>query len=435
MKQHLFISGFSEKSKNIISCIIVITLLILVMRKCSSVFELKTATAKYTPFYESNTNFDVIFMGSSHMYNTVYPMELWKDYGISSFNWGYANCTPSVEYYLMKDLIKYTSPKVVVVDIYGIAELGHWTKYSEDAIGQYHVQFDRMPLSKVKIDASRNAFDTYPGRNDFIWDFILYHSRWNSLTKEDFVYKDSPEKGASICTETLGKTTYTKIADELKSEELYGFNFDAYLALIEFCNEHDIQVLGVCNPCAASEVSQRAANTIGEIIEAYPNCRYYNMLNEGILDFNTDVIGDNEHLNYSGGSKVTERLGRYLKDNYELDDYSDNEYWISDYEDYFDHKVSLMTGQKSLPVYLPHLTDDDFDTEAVIYDDRVLMFDQLNDLFDNAGIEPVIAEGEEDICAKLIIRSGRTGELIEEARFKWEDSLDPHMMGIIKVKE
>lgn len=433
MKRLLSISG-SRKIKNIISCIIVAVLLVLALDKCSSLLELKTSTIKYTPFYEAKTNYDVIFLGSSHMYNTVYPMELWRDYGISSFNWGYSNCTPAVEYYLLQDLIKYTSPKLVVIDAYGIAETGHWTRYSVDSIGHYHAQFDRMPLSKVKIDAAEDVFEDYSGRADFIWDFMLYHNRWNILGKDDFDYDCSTEKGAEICSGTLGRTTYSKIPDGLKSDELYGFNMDAYLKMIEFCNEHDIPVLCVYTPCAAQEYNQRAANTMGDMVEEYPDCRYANMLNEGILNFDTDFIEDNDHLNYSGGTKTTAWMGQYLRDNYELDDYSENEYWKKDYEDYYEHKISLMMKQKSLPLYLPHLADEDLMAEAVIYDKRVLEFDQMNCLFDNAGISPKVEEGDGDICAALTIRSNRTGEIVEEASFKWEDPDDPHMFGIVKVK-
>ena len=434
MKQRSFISGFSRKSKNIISCIIVISLLVIALIKCTSLFEIKTATIKYTPFYEAKTNYDVIFLGSSHMYNTIYPMELWKDYGISSFNWGYSNCTAAVEYYLLRDLVKYTSPKLVVIDAYGIAEFGHWTKYSADAIGQYHVQFDRMPFSMEKIHAARDAFEAYSGKSDFIWNFALYHNRWNALNKDDFEYELSPEKGASICSGSLGRTSYSKIPDGLKSDELYGFNFDAYLKMIEFCNEQGIQVLCVYTPCAAQEFNQRVANTIGDKVEAYPNCKYANMLNEGILNFDTDFIADNDHLNYSGGTKTTAWMGRYLRDNYELDDYSDNENWISDYEDYREFKASLMSEQESLPLYLPHLVDDDFTAEAVIYDKRVLEFEQINLLFDNAGIEPRLQETDGEVCAKLTIRSAETNEIVEKAEFKWKDPGNPEMFDIVKIK-
>ncbi len=435
MKLHSSISSSSGRGKKVISCIILVALLVLAIRECSEFLEIKTARDKYTPFYEAKTNFDVIFLGSSHMYNTVYPMELWKDYGISSFNWGYADCSPCVEYYLIQDLIKYTSPKVVVVDVFGIVEFGHWTKFQSDAIGLYHVQFDRMPLSKVKIDAVKDAFDAYPHRNDFLFNLMLYHNRWSILTKEDFDPVDSPEMGASICTDSIGRTSYERIPDDLKSDELYGFNYDAYLKLIEFCNERGIQVVSVYTPCAAQEFNQRIANTLGEIVEAYPNCRYYNMLNEGIVNFETDVIADNEHLNYSGASKVTEKIGQYLRDNYELDDYSGDENWTRDYDKYLEFKKSLIRQQKCLPVYLPHLIDDDFDTEAVIYDKRVLEFDQMIELFKNAGIDPVLEEADGDVCAALKIRSRDSGEIVEDVKFRWEDPDDPEMLEIIKIEE
>ncbi len=433
MKRDLFIFSFNRRTRQIISCLIVFFLLLISVMKCADLLEAKEARKEYAPFFEGKTNYDVIFMGTSHMYNSVYPMEMWRDYGISSYNWGYANCLPVVDYYLIQDIIKYTSPKVVVIDVFGIAEYGPWTKYREDAIGQSHVQYDSIPLSREKIRAAREAFDAYPGNDDFIWDFIMYHNRWNKLTKDDFEYEYTTEKGASICSGSLGMTSYNSIPKEWKSEELYGFNYDCYLALIDYCNKHGIQVLAAYIPFAAEEYNQRIANTIGNIVEEYPNCKYVNMLDEGILDFETDVIADKEHLNYSGGAKVTSWLGRYLKDNYELDDYSENEYWINDYKNYHDHKKDLMCREDSLPLYLAHLYDRDFSGEVRIFDETITRDKRLMHLMDNSNVAHVIQDGHDNICAELTIRSNISGELIEQAEFEWQDADERDMFDIVKV--
>ena len=40
----------------------------------------------YYDFYQQEQDFDVLFLGTSHVLNAVYPMELWRDYGIVSYN-------------------------------------------------------------------------------------------------------------------------------------------------------------------------------------------------------------------------------------------------------------------------------------------------------------------------------------------------------------
>ena len=111
-----------KRVKRILSTALFLVLLVFAVAKCSELMEYKEAREKYEPFFEAETNFDVILLGTSHMRDHVLPMEMWKRYGISSYNWGYANCTPAESCYILKDVLKYTSPKVVVLDSFGVDE-------------------------------------------------------------------------------------------------------------------------------------------------------------------------------------------------------------------------------------------------------------------------------------------------------------------------
>ena len=126
------------------------------------------------------------------------PMELWDKYGIASYNWGYSNCTPAENYYLIQEILKYTSPKLIVLDVYGVIEYEQYNngKYRTDRIEQQHVQFDSFPLSLNKIRAAKDLFDDYEHNEDFIWNFIMYHNRWSELDRSDFEYELNKEKGA-----------------------------------------------------------------------------------------------------------------------------------------------------------------------------------------------------------------------------------------------
>ena len=39
---------------------------------------------KTDPFFAENTDVDVLFLGTSHVINGIFPMQLWKDFGITS---------------------------------------------------------------------------------------------------------------------------------------------------------------------------------------------------------------------------------------------------------------------------------------------------------------------------------------------------------------
>ncbi len=426
------------KLKRVISCVLFAVLLVCAIAKCADVLEYKEARKKYTPFYESETNFDVVFLGTSHMWNHVLPMEMWSEYGISSYNWGYSNCTPAENYYLIQDIVKYTSPKVVVIDVFGLTEYdenGYGNgKYRTNRIEQQHVQFDSLPIwSSSKIEASKDVFDNYANNEDFIWNFIMYHNRWTELGKSDFEYDITTEKGSLFLT-GLGTASFTPISEDEKTE-INSVCYPYYLKLIEYCQEQGIQVLCAYIPFPAGEEHQRIANTIGEIVEQYPNCSYVNMLTKNILDFNTDVCPDNGHLNYSGASKVTTWLGQYLRDNYALDDYSTSSVWEKDYEDYYEYKKTTLSSQTSLVAYLVQLRDDDFSVEAEVYDQNLMNSERLILLYNNAGIMPVLDDCETDKCARLLIKKSSTGEIVEDVSFICGDTENLDIFKINKVTE
>lgn len=423
------------KVKKIISSIVFVILLALAIGKCADVLEYKEARKKYIPFFESKTNFDVVFLGTSHMQNHVLPMEMWDKYGIASYNWGYYNCTPAENYYLIQDIIKYTSPKVVVIDIHGIVDYDDFNngKYRTDRIEQQHVQFDELPLSRSKIEASQDVFDDYDDNEDFIWNFIMYHNRWSELGQSDFDYEITTEKGSHFLN-GLGRVNFVPISSDQKIE-INSVCYPYFLKTLEYCNQQNIQVLCTCNPYATNKTQQRVANTMVDVIKNYPNCQYVNMLNENILDFNTDIYSDDSHLNYSGALKTTLWLGQYLSENYSLTDYSDNESWNTDYMLYYEYKVSILKSQKLLVNYLVQLVDTDFSVSAEIYDSNLMNSDRLMLLFDNADISPVLSSTESGYCAKLIITSQITGEIVEEVNFTCENTENLDIFKINKAEE
>lgn len=425
----------SEKIKRIISSIVFIALLTVAISTCANVLEPKDARIKYTPFYESDTNFDVIFLGTSHMWNHVLPMEMWSDYGISSYNWGYANCTPAENYYLIQDILKYTSPKVVVIDVYGLVEYEGYGngKYRTDRIEQQHVQFDSLPIWSInKINAAKDVFDDYENNEDFVWNFIMYHNRWRELGKSDFEYDITTEKGATFLT-GLGTGYFLPIAEDEKTE-INSVCYSYFLDIIEYCETQGVQVLCTYLPYGSVGANQqKIANTIGEIVEQYPNCTYKNMINENILNLYTDVCSDKVHLNYSGALKVTTWLGQYLRENYLLDDYSTDPSWQKDYLMYNEYKENVLKMQTTLATYLVQLSDDDFIVEAEVYDGALTNDERLVALFDNAGIVPIFVEQETNTCAKLVVKNTYSGEIIDTIYFHYDAGEKFDFLSINKV--
>ncbi|MBQ8623588.1 MAG: hypothetical protein IJ424_04320 [Oscillospiraceae bacterium] len=419
------------KIKHFIQGVVFAVLLVISINACGEFLEYKEAKEKYTDFFESETNFDVIFLGTSHTWNSVLPMELWEGYGISSYNWGYSNCTPAESYYIFKDVVKYTEPKVVVLDMFGLMEYQEGNgKYRQDRIEQQHVQFDEIPFSLNKLEAALDVFDNYDHRLDYVFNLMMYHNRWDELDERDFNVKISPEKGASMLTGLGWGTQYWPIGESQK-RELDSVNYEYFIKFLDFCHEEDIPVLCVYLPFPASENNQKAANSIGDVVDKYLTAEYVNMLNLGIVDFSTDMYNDNNHLNFTGACKVTDWLGEYLTENYRLDDYSQNEFWIADHEEYVEYKAENIKNLWSLNDKLLSTYGGDFDVELVISSSNDLYSKDkyVKTFMDNLGWNGTVTYGDsEDLildnrACEVILRIYNTDtlELVEEVGYTYFD--------------
>ena len=194
-----------KKAARIIGCVITLFLTVGLLFYVTNLTERKASDNKYHDFFRDR-DYDVLFFGTSHVINGVFPMELWKEYGITSFNCGGTSNELATTYWIMENALDYVTPEVVVID--GL-HLSSDRKYATPA--RVHFSLDAFPLSLTKIRAIRDLTDP-PGedadtetedaekdnqkntRLELLWDFSVYHSRWKELTKDDFSPSASREK-------------------------------------------------------------------------------------------------------------------------------------------------------------------------------------------------------------------------------------------------
>ena len=84
-----------KKAKAVLCVIFMAIAMIVVFRKVAFSLEAKGAYNKNGDFFRVADECDVLFLGTSHVTMAVYPMELWHDYGITSYNIsGYGHLMP-----------------------------------------------------------------------------------------------------------------------------------------------------------------------------------------------------------------------------------------------------------------------------------------------------------------------------------------------------
>lgn len=393
------------KLQRIASFLITVCLTIVLLAGLTSITESKGSLEKYIQFFEQDADFDVLFMGSSKVINGILPMELWNDYGIISYNMGgHANTIPT-SYWVLRNALDHTTPKCVVFDCTGSGTGG----LVSTNFDYTHLSFDAFPLSPTKIQAVFDLVDPeawedpLAKRMELLWNFSVYHSRWNSLKPGDFYPYYTYQKGAEPRVNvSIPAKMATLPADRKNTTETTGMQY--LIKAIELCRERGIDIILIHLPYPANEGDLIAANTVTDVAERY-SVDYLNFFEMDVVDYRTDMNDPNSHLNPSGAMKVTDYLGRFLSERYDIPnrkDHPDYQSWFYDAEQYHRKKVKLFTETNSAWNYWMLLSDDDFSFIADLSESDLKQDEVLTALLRNAGIQP------ENVSGRCIIAADRS---------------------------
>lgn len=387
--------------KTMCKCAAVLCLLAVSLKFLTGIVERKSSVFKYQPFFEQEQDFDVLFMGTSHVINGIFPMELWRDYGIVSYNFGgHANTLPT-SYWVMKNALDYTSPKLMVIDCLGLGSNGMKTS---GEFSYVHLSLDAFPLSRTKFETAMDLLDDPVAEKkavegelkdvrartkmSLLWDFSVYHPRWNEISKTSFDSGKSKEKGAEsrIAISAPAEIPYVP-PDKKLEEDTTGVSY--LRRMIEECQNQGIEVLLVYLPFPAGKGAQMDAHRVSDIAKEY-GVGYLNFLSMGVVDYGIDCYDKDSHLNPSGARKVTDYLGKYITSHYAMEDRREQEAykgWHNDYNDYKAFKAENLKKQTALDVYLMLLADKNYDVLIEVRDQAIWKNAYYVSLLENLGID------------------------------------------------
>ncbi|MDE6844471.1 MAG: hypothetical protein K2J99_01710, partial [Lachnospiraceae bacterium] len=297
--------------KKIISACVCLLLCLTLFIYANNFLARKTSYQKNADFYGAQEDFEVLFLGSSHMIMGIAPMELWDDYGITSYNMAnYGQYLP-VDYWVLKNALDYTTPKLVVIDVFSIDKDA---KYSSTHVSSMHEMFDIMPLTRNKLHAIQ---DLLPEEQhmEFLFPFSFYHSRWSEINST-FWTKPVPstEKGGNL--DYSNALPYAAVSEceepdwiaHSRKNQTQTVGKDYLEKIITLCQENNIEAALVALPFAPTEEEQLYLNSVQDIADEY-NIKYFNMnQTDGYINYSTDMY-DEGHLNSSGARKTTAVLG------------------------------------------------------------------------------------------------------------------------------
>ena len=346
--------GMKQGIKFFLSTLVVAGLVFAGLGYAAKVTERKDSVNKYAEFYDQEGDFDVLFLGQSRVLNSVFPMELWKEYGIVSYNLaGHGNRIPT-NYWLLLSALEETSPKLVVLDC-GLMQ-------GQDKVGtieQLHLSVDHIPFGKTKIAMIEDLLGDSEQKWDFLWKFSTYHNRWTEVTGADFVPQPSVEKGAESRIGVAAPEGHLDFGREEKIQ-LESIGMEYLGKIIEECQARDIQILLTYVPFPDPSGWQLESNKVWDIAEEYgvDYLDFHTLF--PVINLYTDCYDPSAHLNPSGGWKISSYLGQYIVDHYEIEDQRENPlyaHWHEDYEVYRQFKWENLREEEELKNYLMLLYD------------------------------------------------------------------------------
>ncbi|MBQ9611672.1 MAG: hypothetical protein IJV14_03650 [Lachnospiraceae bacterium] len=368
---------YEKRIKTVLKVIIFWLLAAAMILAAGRVTEKKDSRQKYNGFTANADKIDVLFLGSSHMLYAVNPVQLYQEYGITAYNMGRHGCMTTESYWMLVNALDYCQPKCVVVDLWALDRNYHYDdvmdgKQSEadlrNNISLLHEMTDFLPgFSLNKVRMIRDLIKDPQTRQEFYWNFMLYHSRWDHLIRDDYlpveeqegtnrylgagswhemslnesayhydVYDEKlPEQ--TVCTEYLHRIialcrsrnigvilTFMPMA-EYYEQDIQAVNTAADIAAAEgipfinmlYAGESD-EVLAALPPgdeANAAGTDNDVAGSSHDSLEQSGPCRNLIVRPAHIVDLHTDLT-DGSHLNSFGMRKVTAYIGKFLNENY-----------------------------------------------------------------------------------------------------------------------
>ncbi len=262
---------------------------------------------------EKPDTIDVLMLGDSESYASYSPMEVYEDYGYTSFVMG---GTAQKIYYLyeyLEDALETQHPKYVILETN---------------------TFFRKLNDNKKILAVIERHVPY----------IKYHNRWKTLKPADiyskveytttsplkgFNYKDitvSPKKPLDDYMET------NDFSDDIPLEEIYYIK-----KIMALCEKNDIEVIFYKAPQASTWNYKRHQAIVKLAKELDVEFIDTNLIPEVGINWNTDTRDGGDHINYKGAKKVSKYLGKVLYEKGTLVDRRKDpkyEQWNKDYIEY-----------------------------------------------------------------------------------------------------
>lgn len=326
-----------KKVKSILSVLAVLLVFVLILDFFNRLLTPKYATelvegSMIAQYYEEAGNHDVIFIGDCEVYSNFSPIEMYRQQGITAYVRGTSQQLIWQSYYILKETLKYETPKVVVFNVNAM-------RYDEPVKEEFHrLTIDKMKWSPEKvgiIQASMTEEETFLS---YVFPILRYHSRLTELTAEDWEYlfedKYSTYNGYLMKKEVLsvGKLPAKR---PLANYQFSDICYDYLEKMADLCKEHGVELVLVKAPSLYPYWYEEHSSQIADFAQTH-QLRYYDLTQEVDaigLDFSQDTYDAGLHLNLSGATKLSGYFAKLLAENHGIPDRRTDAATAAEYEE------------------------------------------------------------------------------------------------------
>lgn len=258
---------------------------------------------------EPKNTIDYIALGDSECMASIIPMELWNKYGYTGFNCGVPGQRLQDTYYMLKEILKKQSPKVILLETNALYRNFSYTDVFQNAVDE----------------AVKNILPVYKYHNswkNFNFDLSKsFGSNYKNIASKQIKgYQYNPTVKPYLSGPYIKKTKQTIVIQE--EPLLYTDK------IVSLCKEHNIKLIlyTVPSPLCWTYAKHNAAAAFAKehkITYLDLNLRIQKLH----LNWLKDTRDKGNHMNFFGAKKVTKYLGRYFSKHCDLIDHrGDNQY-------------------------------------------------------------------------------------------------------------
>lgn len=308
-----------KKIVYVVSCIILVVFMTHALGHLVRPVDTDIALNSIRTFYDiPKDSVEVMVYGSSIAWRGLDVMEMYEKQGIGAYNlgcnWQHINTTSL----FMKESLKYQTPKVVLIETYGINQLLQNTDINGEIYytrALHESEEKREYLTNVFGGGNKQRFLSY------YMPLYAFHENWSKIDSRNF-QKDSSGYDFKatmgyLYTEGITEVTLGN-ANEFAQGELSSSCKKVLDDIVELCKEKQIEVVFFTLPMTMEFMYSDAMHSYAE----ESGCTYINLyddLEKIGIDGKTDFC-DKNHLNNKGAKKVGAYFAQYLSDNYQLTD-------------------------------------------------------------------------------------------------------------------